>query len=317
MAVEVTDDQKAAMQGMLNGVYADMSHLATKLRPSDSDPDAPLSFGGIRAALAGCPSLSEIGSQCSAASVSSIAVALDAVGAIDDALDGLDAAARANGLLLSWQLNREQHGVAESMALDEATSRQASAVLQTCTKLLMQAQMLIPKQRWVQQTLAVARASALVANSLWSHSDEAALALQTAILAREGLRYPRLELSASTPKQVLPKAPVEITVLLARQHAGGSEAAKMINNQGIFEAYWLYVEGHKPKETPNSLLAAQPMPVKDVDAPHVEAQVVFTAPPTLGKYQLTVHVLSTSVIGVELSQDVMFEVVEDDVPALE
>ena len=35
--------------------------------------------------------------------------------------------------------------------------------------------------------------------------------------------------------------------------------------QGIFEAYWCIVEGQKPKETPNSFIAAAPLIVKDLE----------------------------------------------------
>ena len=44
--------------------------------------------------------------------------------------------------------------------------------------------------------------------------------------------------------------------------------------------------------------------------------MVFIAPAEVGKFTLRVHVCSTSVVGVYLCQDVEFEVVEDDVPAL-
>ena len=45
-------------------------------------------------------------------------------------------------------------------------------------------------------------------------------------------------------------------------------------------------------------------------------EVPFVAPPA-GSYTLRVHVLSTSVVGVELTTDVTFTVEEDDVPALQ
>ena len=83
------------------------------------------------------------------------------------------------------------------------------------------------------------------------------------------------------------------------------------------EAYWLFLEGLKPEGTANSLIQAKPAVCKDVNDKYVEESMMFTAPPTAGTYHLRVHVLSTSVIGIELTKDVDFTVVEDDVPDLE
>lgn len=322
---DVDPEQAAAMKGMMQGVVADMGYLSTELKPQPEDPDAHITFGKVVGALAGCPSLADVGAECSTESITSIASALSDV--VDAAALDYKEPVRTNALLIYWQLNRERPGLKDAAELGEETSRQASTALQKCVKLLIQAQMLMPQQRWMQQTLAVARASALVANSLWSHSEEAAVKAMTHILEGDGLRSPQLELSAfASPKDapdlseegcaVLPKTLVEISVVVERKHWGGAEDAKVTNNQGIFEAYWLYIEGQKPKGTQNSMIAAQPMVVKDVDMKTVEAKVVFQAPPTPGKFRLTVHTLSTSVIGIELSQDVEFEVLEDDVPEL-
>lgn len=82
----------------------------------------------------------------------------------------------------------------------------------------------------------------------------------------------------------------------------------------------LYVEGLKDEpKTPNSLLSAQPMVVKDLNAQTVEPSQPcgFTAPDKAGTYRLAVHVLSTSVTGVDLAFECSFDVVEDDVPALD
>ena len=59
------------------------------------------------------------------------------------------------------------------------------------------------------------------------------------------------------------------------------------------------------------------MVVKDLEQTTITAEAPFTAPPTPGKYTLRVHLTSTSVIGIDLTTDVSFTVVEDDVPALE
>ena len=66
-----------------------------------------------------------------------------------------------------------------------------------------------------------------------------------------------------------------------------------------------------------TLICAQPMVVKDLEQVVVSAEAGFTAPPAAGDYKLRVHVLSTSVAGIEMAVDVGFKVVEDDVPALE
>ena len=104
------------------------------------------------------------------------------------------------------------------------------------------------------------------------------------------------------------------------EHAAkpGENAKPPCNNpQGIYEAYWLYIEGLKPEGTPNSLIVAKPMVCNDVKQGVIAAEAVFQAPPKTGEYKLRVHVTSTSVIGINLTKDVAFTVVEDDVPDLE
>ena len=59
------------------------------------------------------------------------------------------------------------------------------------------------------------------------------------------------------------------------------------------------------------------MVVKDLSMEAVTAEAPFQAPPKPGTYTLRVHVLSTSVIGIDHVCDTTFTVVEDDVPALE
>lgn len=196
------------------------------------------------------------------------------------------------------------------------------------TKLLIKAQMLMPQQRWVQPTLAIASASALVSNALWSHTDEKALASMKSILQEDQLPYPKLSLSASAGPKATHGIGDECTagqhvltsVKLTREHAtpAGSGPGPTANNpQGIFEAYWLYIEGLKPDGTPNSLICAAPMVVKDLSDAVVTHEAPFTAPPVPGEYKLRVHVTSTSVIGIHCTMDAGFTVVEDDVPDLE
>jgi hypothetical protein len=72
-----------------------------------------------------------------------------------------------------WHLWKErlEPELAEA-APPEMAEAKRSAANQLATRLLIQSQMLIPQQRWVQPTLAVAKASALMANALWSHEDQ-------------------------------------------------------------------------------------------------------------------------------------------------
>ena len=76
-------------------------------------------------------------------------------------------------------------------------------------------------------------------------------------------------------------------------------------------------EGVKPEGTPNSLVAAQPMVCKDIDDKSVNAPITFVAPSEAGTYTIRAHIQSTSVIGVDLSASVDFQVVEDDCPDVE
>ena len=115
------------------------------------------------------------------------------------AIDAVTGPARNTALLLYWCLHRQdprlkaladgisaaavgdEEALAEACGLGEKERAHASMALQMATKLLMQSQMLIPQQRWIQATLAVARASGLIANSLWSHTDAASLEAQSTV----------------------------------------------------------------------------------------------------------------------------------------
>eukprot|EP00965_Chrysotila_dentata_P032786 1092922-Pleurochrysis_carterae.AAC.2 len=250
--------QDPRMQGVMNNVIADMTFISTELKPDAADPDAEVSFASIIRTLCAVPSLKELGDD--AETTEQVLSALQEHEAIDKAaIDGLEGTARRNVVLLYWQLNRQRKALADAVTLDEKTQKQASEVLRAITKLLLQSQMMMPQQRWIQQTLAVARASALVANSLWSHTDDEALALQRDILKGDGLHYPDVELKANArpkeapdvesevPCQVFPGKHVSLRVVVNRKHAGPSEGVQQLNQQGVLEAYWLYIEGQKPK----------------------------------------------------------------------
>lgn len=333
-------EQQAQEQAMKNAML-DMQHLAHKLRPMPEDPDAVVAHEAVIQALVSAPSFQELSEDDDGGDAYDDMPKIEAIlndcaafGEDGAALKDLEGTPRRNAILLYYKLNQQRPKLeAAGLQLAEETECRASAALQKATKMLVQSQMLMPQQRWVQATLGVAKASALVANSLWSHADEEAQALMGTILKSEGLRLPRLSLRAAAAasggeieldpescaacSEVLAGGKVDIRVCLSRDHAGADGVVTQCSNpQGIWEAYWCYVEGHKPKGTPNSLLAAQPMVVTDLDQADVEARITFGAPPTEGSYRLTVHIVSTSVIGVDLAADVTFKVVADDVPDL-
>ena len=54
----------------------------------------------------------------------------------------------------------------------QATDSAHHAGSEIATRLLVQAQMLMPSKNWVQQQLAIARVSVLLSSRLWSHDDE-------------------------------------------------------------------------------------------------------------------------------------------------
>ena len=241
---------------------------------------------------------------------------------------------------------RYKHKIADAYELDETMSQYFEATRRLATQLLMHAQMVLPQQRWVQQTLAVSRVAALLVNELWSHEDDECKRRMKDILAppdkpaEEGMPFPELSMKARTvlamaldagiagtleatsePVQCLPSQLVAVELQLTRGHAGhgtvpADVADDVTNPKGILEAYWLYVEGHTPKGA-NTLLAALPLTVTDLETKTLPAISKFEAPKEAGEYAITVHVVSTSVVGCDQKMDLKFIVQEDDVPALE
>ena len=236
-------------------------------------------------------------------------------------------------LLLYWQLYSMKLKEVIKTPLDEAAEQQWDKAQKVATGVLMKAQMMIPNCRRPQPCLALARVSALLVNSQWDHDDSACKAMMAAVLQSDGLPPRQLRLMAACAeketgnREVLAGKLVEVRVELHRDHAetstgGGADGAtpaiatSQMNPHGILEAYWLYIEGVKPEGTPNSLIAAQPVVVKDLREAVVRATQAFMAPPDAGTYNLRIHLTSTSVTGVNLAHDCTFTVVEDDVPAL-
>jgi len=240
------------------------------------------------------------------------------------AAPALDAAKRRNVLLIYWVMYMDKMGE-DAPKLDPRTNVQVGLVKSITTKLLIRCQTVLPMQcKLIQQSLAVANMSALFSNQLWSNDDPECKKRMVAILDETGGRMPEISLegrctAAETgASTVMPGKKVQLDVTMLRNHAhgAGEEIPECPNPQGIYEAWWCFVEGLKPHGTPNSLISAQPVVVKDLTQAMVETQVLFIAPGA-GKYQLRVHFCSTSIVGCYASVDVPFVVEDDDVPCLE
>lgn len=336
---QVEAQQRKMQKGMM-----DLSHLATELKPSEAEPDAEVSMHKVILALSSTPAMAVLGtdenellgktktSEEARALLSKVEDKLEELGAFPvDALNDLPLVQWRNVVLLYWHMYKQADEAwveSENESLSGEVDHWRGGANQIATKLLIHCQMLLPQQRWVQPTLAVARTSALFANALWSHTDEAALAKMAKILEDDGLPPPKLSVTATVKPRDATEGTQEITaglhvqcqVELTREHAAaaGEGTRPPCNNpQNMYEAYWLYVEGLKPEGTPNSLITAKPLAVTDLEAKVVTGEVVFQAPPVAGTYTLRAHIMSTSVIGVEMYTDVSFTVVDDDVPDLE
>jgi len=338
MLEQMSPEERQQVEQVQKGM-ADLQHLAVALKPDSADPDAPVSNLTIVKVLSGAPMLCErmqqgwdkFGETVDDAVLDRLEKALVEMGALEEGALS-ECAARKNVLLLYWHMNRTANEELAATFPPELDAMR-SGMNQLATQLLVKAQMLMPQQRWVQQTLAVARVSALVANGLASHTDPAALAAMAKILEDPEtggpLPMPKLSVSArarprnateeSEESEVTAGQQVLVTITVTREHAAspGDAAPQATNPQGIYEAYWVYLEGLKPEGTTNSLITAQPMPVKELSQRTISTEIPFQSPPAPGTYHLKVHVLSTSVIGVELSAPCEFTVVEDDVPDLE
>jgi len=245
-------------------------------------------------------------------------------------------------LLLLWALY--QHKIGDALTLDEMMVRFYEGSRRLATQLLMRLQMMLPQQRLAQPTVAVARVSALLVNALWSHEDPECITRMRDILSppdkpEEAMPYPELHLRARTvlamalesgaagslekesePCSCLPGQLVAVQLELTRVHAGQGVvspdvADRTLNPQGIIEAYWAYIEGHTPKGS--TLLAATPLTVTSLATTQLPAISKFEAPKEAGTYAVTVHIVSTSVVGCDIAHKLSFIVQDDDVPALE
>mmetsp|Transcript_75892 Transcript_75892/g.201635 ORF Transcript_75892/g.201635 Transcript_75892/m.201635 type:complete len:388 (+) Transcript_75892:32-1195(+) len=236
-----------------------------------------------------------------------------------------DAAIRRNALLIYWIMYKHKFGEDE-IKLDPRTNIQTGLVNTIATKLLIRCQTVMPLQnKWVQPSITVANLSARFCNQLWSDEHPDCLKRMGEILEETGSRFPSISIEArcsaaeTGAATILPGKQVAIDINMIRSHAHeqGAELPECTNPQGIYEAYWCYVEGLKPEGTPNTLVSAQPVVVKDLTASLVEAKFIFIAPETPGEYGLRLHFCNTSIIGCYETYDCRFEVAEDDVPCLE
>lgn len=336
MIAQLPEPQRRQMQAAQMAM-ADMTHLSEQLKPSAETPDTPVSTFRVIKGIATCPSLRQIDEitpgdvKVVTETIDKLDAALAEEGAFDDqareACNELPRPQRRNIMLLYWQMY--QNKLEKKITLDDITARQQQITNQIGTSILVKAQMLLVQNRWVQATLAIARVSALISCCLWSHTDEECKKAMATVLESDGLPVPKLRVQATTSAKekpgsdILPGDAVKLDVIVYRDHVSepGVKAKigdSPLNPQGILEAYWCYAEGVKPEITvPNSLIGAQPMTVKSLDEPFISLEVAFRAPPTPGKYPVKVHIISTSVIGVDLTTDVDFTVVEDDLPPLE
>jgi len=324
MAQHLPPGMKMPSEDHMKKAMEDVTHMSEALKPLPEDPNRTIPVNEVLLALATAPCMCRIIPADVPSKISELEEAMRAEKVDMDWVDKASGAARNHAIAMLWQINRQRAALKEKDAdLDGPTAQHASVAVQLATKLLVQAQMYLPQYRWVHAILAVARTSALIANQLWSPDELEAQVLMAKILKNEGLRRPKLRLEAfCEPKEVMAGAQLRVKVALLRHHAGidGDEPPPASSQDGIYEAYWLYVEGLKDEpKTPNSLLSAQPMVVKDLNAQTVEPSQPcgFTAPDKAGTYRLAVHVLSTSVTGVDLAFECSFDVVEDDVPALD
>lgn len=328
-------------QQQMQKSMADLTHLVTVMKPSAEDPDAEVPMIKLARALATCPSLEAIGTDSAKLlgehldgatakeNLSKVEDKLEEVGALktDELNDMENECHWRNVVLIYWHMYKQSIDDEFVNGLAGEVDQGRGMANQLATRLLIQAQMLMPQQRWVQVTIAVAKMSALMATALWSHTDPLSLEKMAKITSDDGLPQPKLSVSASARwKENLTEAEIPagqnvlVTVELAREHAftEDSDAPPPCNNpQGIYEAYWLYVEGVKPEGTPNSLIVAKPLVVTDLKAKVVTGEAIFQAPPKPAEYHLRIHVTSTSVVGIDLKADAKFVVVEDDVPDLE
>jgi hypothetical protein len=206
--------QPMPSEAQMKAAMEDMGHMAKALSLNEEDPNADIPMEKVFLAIATCPCMSRSIPKDAPSKIDVLEAALKAEKVDMAWVDQAAGPARKHAVALLWQLNRQRASLkAQDEAVDRMTRQHASVALQIGTKLLMQAQMMFPHQRIVPSTLCVARASALLANQLWSHTDLEAQVLMAKILKAEGLRRPKLRLEAvCEPKECLPNGKVAVKV---------------------------------------------------------------------------------------------------------
>lgn len=164
----------AALQAIAQRVGPDLAFLSEALKPDPAAPKARTTNTTVISAISGCPGMSAIGADVEA-KIEELEGALKRAGCLTDQLDKLEGVPRRSALLIYWKLFQKEPGLmkeleAKPVKLDRKTEELSQEVVNMGTKLLMQAQMLVPNFRWIEATLAVARTSALIANQLCATS---------------------------------------------------------------------------------------------------------------------------------------------------
>jgi len=296
----------------MQSAMSEMQHMAMALQPSPVDPNAPVTLEKILLTCASAPGML---ASIPESHPSKPEVMEEALKKADINLDWIgtsEGMTRKNAICLCWKVNRQRAELKKTDdELDVPSQQHASACHQIAMKLLMQAQMVMPSQGWAAASVGVARASALVANQLWSHEDREALEIMADILKGEGLRAPKLRLEVSCPASSLAESPMKINVKLHRDHHGfdGKKAPAAADPSGTYEAYFVYVISIAQElGAPDSLVTVQPMICKDLKDKTIDLEVSFTAPDKVGSHRIKVLVTTTSTIGVDLSEEVSFSV---------
>jgi len=234
-----------------------------------------------------------------------------------------DAGVRRNALLI-YYIMYGQKVPEEEVKLDPKTNVQCGLVNTIATQLLIQCQQTFPKERLIQQAVTVANLSALFCNKLWSDTDPECIRLMKDICKETGATLPDVSIEARCSNHevagasILPKKQVAIDINMIRRHHLPPKAKlpECTNPQGIYEAYWCYVEALKEDGVQNPLVTASPIVCKDSRQEYVEAKFIFVAPEKPGKYKLRLHFCNTSIIGCYKTYDCSFVVEDDDVPML-
>jgi len=174
----------------------DLDTLSRLLRPHPAAPDAAVGTVDVLRALSACPAIQ----SCPAVHADATpelqafeAWVLSVNALTQRQLSALSTSEHRALLLLCFRLMQRCCPV----VLDAASEAAQCTVNEIATRVLMQAQMLMPRNSWVQQQLAIARTAVLLQSRLWSHTDDECRRLAALALEEGGLPSPRLQLQAA------------------------------------------------------------------------------------------------------------------------